>query len=188
MNSHPITVLSICAVMAASLAGQAQEPPSTDDTLRHFHHAVDAYAQLHRRLEHRVAPLRAESSPREIVASSDALAAALQAARVDAHEGDIFGPRAADSFRALISRALQLHGFTVENVVTASGEEAPPDAALPVVNERFPWARGAAVFPCVLLALPPLPEELQYRIVGRDLVLVDVHATLVVDILRDALR
>jgi hypothetical protein len=37
-------------------------------------------------------------------------------------------------------------------------------------------------------ALPPLPDELQYRIVGRDLVLVDVHANLVVDILREALR
>ena len=38
----------------------------------------------------------------------------------------------------------------------------------------------------VLAALPPLPHELQYRFVGRDLVLVDTHADLVVDILRNA--
>ena len=67
-------------------------------------------------------------------------------------------------------------------------EEAPPDAAWPAVNGRFPWMRGAAMWPCIIDALPPLPDELQYRIVGRDLVLVDVHANLVVDILREALR
>jgi hypothetical protein len=44
------------------------------------------------------------------------------------------------------------------------------------------------MWPCVINALPPLRGELQYRIVGRDLVLVDVHANLVVDILREALR
>jgi len=35
--------------------------------------------------------------------------------------------------------------------------------------------------------LPALPPELQYRMVGRDLVLVDVHASLIVDILPQAL-
>jgi hypothetical protein len=42
--------------------------------------------------------------------------------------------------------------------------------------------------PAVILeALPPLPEELQYRFVGPTLVLLDVHADLVVDILPNAL-
>lgn len=43
------------------------------------------------------------------------------------------------------------------------------------------------MFACVIEALPPLPAELQYRIVGDDLVLIDVHASLVVDILPRAL-
>jgi hypothetical protein len=43
------------------------------------------------------------------------------------------------------------------------------------------------MFPCVTGALPPLPTELQYRIVGDSLVPVDVHASLTVDILRNAL-
>jgi hypothetical protein len=41
--------------------------------------------------------------------------------------------------------------------------------------------------PAVLQALPPLPPELQYRMVGCDLVLIDVHADLIVDILPYAL-
>jgi hypothetical protein len=36
--------------------------------------------------------------------------------------------------------------------------------------------------------LPGLPVELEYRLHGTDLVLLDVEANLVVDILRDALR
>jgi hypothetical protein len=43
------------------------------------------------------------------------------------------------------------------------------------------------MFPCVLQALPPLPPELHYRIVGSTLVLIDVHADLIVDVLPYAL-
>ena len=43
------------------------------------------------------------------------------------------------------------------------------------------------MFPCVIQALPELPPELQYRIVGTDLILIDVHASLIVDILPSAL-
>ena len=187
MNAFPISVLSVCAVLIAWAPGAAVVS-SEEDTFLQFHQAVDAYVEIHRRLELQAPPLRAETGAYEIIASSDALAKAVQAARVTAREGDLFAAEEADAFRALITRALQANAFTVENLAAATREEVPADAPLPVVNGRFPWTRGAAMWPCVLLALPPLPEELQYRIVGRDLVLVDVHANLVVDILREALR
>jgi hypothetical protein len=55
------------------------------------------------------------------------------------------------------------------------------------VNEAFP--AGVAVLrpPKLVGALPPLPAELEYRVVGRDLALVDLRANLVVDVLRRAL-
>jgi hypothetical protein len=40
--------------------------------------------------------------------------------------------------------------------------------------------------PQLLQVLPPLPPELQYRIIGRSLVLWDHHANLVVDYLPGA--
>jgi hypothetical protein len=43
------------------------------------------------------------------------------------------------------------------------------------------------MWPSLLLALPPLPRELEYRFWDRHLVLVDLHANLVVDILENAL-
>jgi hypothetical protein len=51
------------------------------------------------------------------------------------------------------------------------------------VGEPFHWIYGSAMFPCVLDALPELPTELQYRIVGSTLVLIDVHAGMIVDLL-----
>ena len=41
--------------------------------------------------------------------------------------------------------------------------------------------------PALLLRLPPLAPELQYRFIGRTLILLDVDANLVVDVLPDAL-
>ena len=55
------------------------------------------------------------------------------------------------------------------------------------VNDTAPWILGVTMFPCLVDALPALPPVLQYRIVSRDLVLIDVHASLVVDILTNVL-
>jgi hypothetical protein len=38
----------------------------------------------------------------------------------------------------------------------------------------------------VLAVLPALPEEVQFRFVGSDLVLVDIGADLIIDVLPDA--
>ena len=56
-----------------------------------------------------------------------------------------------------------------------------------VVNGRFSWRTAAATPPYVLAVLPTLPGELQYRFVGPDLVLVDIAANFIIDVLPDAL-
>ena len=57
----------------------------------------------------------------------------------------------------------------------------------PLVNGAFSWRTAVPTPPCVLAVLPPLPDELQYRFVGRDLVLVDIEANLIVDVLPEAI-
>ena len=47
-------------------------------------------------------------------------------------------------------------------------------------------AQLATMPPSLLAVLPPLPRELEYRIVGRYLVLRDVDASLVLDYIADA--
>jgi hypothetical protein len=41
--------------------------------------------------------------------------------------------------------------------------------------------------PTILLRLPRLPEELEYRIVNKDLIILDMEADMVVDILRNSI-
>lgn len=92
------------------------------------------------------------------------------------------------SSSAFITAALAADDFTPGDVLTAEAVEGVDAALVPLeVNGPFPWIHASAMFPCVLKALPPLPPELQYRIVGSTLVLIDVHAGLIVDVLPYAL-
>ena len=150
--------------------------------------AVEGYTALHQRLEQQLPPLRVSQHAQDIFQASDALAAAIQTARPAAREGDIFTPAVAGYFRARISDTLIARGFLPDELVSAMLEESDETSPLPVVNGRFPRGRGTIMWPCILEALPRLPDELQYRMIGRDLLLVDTHAELVVDILRQAVQ
>ena len=178
------------AAILASAAVAAAEPqvflPATP--LEQFEAAVREYALLHRALEQQEPPLRAGTDAHAIAESADAVASALQRSRTHAREGDIFTAAVGALLRTHIAAALDAHDVLPEEVVASSVEEADETTPLPVVNGRFSFGRGAMMWPCVIDALPRLPRELQYRMVGRDLVLVDTHAELVVDILRDAVR
>ena len=67
--------------------------------------------------------------------------------------------------------------------IRASLRNAEPVKDLPLkANDVYPQkAPKQSMPPSLLMALPPLPKELDYRIVGRDLVLHDVDTDLVVD-------
>lgn len=158
-----------------------------DGALQRFQEAIDAYVALHRNVE-RQAP-RQEISPdaEEIHRAIDAMADALKASRPAAAEGDIFRP-AAMLLRLRIRTTIHALGHNPADIRSwmTGNEPVPDDAPLPAVNGPFSWALPSFMLPAVLAALPPLPAELEYRFVGRDLVLIDVDADLVVDILRDA--
>ena len=55
------------------------------------------------------------------------------------------------------------------------------------VNGRYPDAVPlSTVPPQVLQGLPKLPEELEYRFIGDRLILIDIHAHIIVDLIDDA--
>jgi hypothetical protein len=56
------------------------------------------------------------------------------------------------------------------------------------VNEQYPQVSAMQSTPPTLLSnLPKLPSEIEYRIVGRELVLLDTASNLIIDLLPDAL-
>lgn len=147
------------------------------DGVAEFLDRVEAYAALHRRLEAPLPPLLPADDPGIIAQRRWQLAAAILKARPDAREGDVFTPGAA-ALRRLVAETLTPRDITLLH------EESWP-AHDPVVNAPLPAGASHAVPPLLLFRLPPLPEDVEYRIVNADLVLWDIHADLVIDVLRD---
>jgi hypothetical protein len=150
-----------------------------------FEQSVQDYMALHRRLARLTPPLRVTADPVELLGAVDALGEAIRLERRTAQTGDIFTPVVANMFRQRIDRALW--DVDVTELMAEMEEDSEPCVLRPVVNGRFPWNSGNAIWPSVLAVLPELPEELEYRFVGADLVLIDIRANLVVDILESAL-
>ena len=162
-------------------------PEARQTALSEFEEALEQYALLHRRLERERPPKEPVDDPAVFIQAAHDLANAIRNARPDARAGDIFTPGPARMIRQIITQALQRYGYDARDVIRVLNDERLPGAKLPVVNGRYDRRLGAWMWPALLQALPPLPQELEYRIVDADLVLIDLRADLVVDILENAM-
>jgi hypothetical protein len=150
-----------------------------------FTRRVHAYVDLHRLL---VAPLGPEemcSDPEQLDRQSVALATAIRQARSAAQPGDIFTERVVVFLRRTIAAATRADDVLAP--VEDLDEDGQPIVVQLEVNGEFPWNVAGMTPPGLLRALPAIPDEVEYRFVARDLVLLDVRADLIVDVLEDAL-
>jgi hypothetical protein len=175
-------------ILAGAAASYAQLPPPESPAVRQFTDATRAYAWLHRRAENNLAPLEVNSNPDTIHRLVQEMAAAIRAARADARQGEFFTDTLAVELRLRIADALAANDLTAWDVhAMEAADGIDPAMVRLTVNGPFPWIYASAMLPCVLQALPELPPELQYRIVGSTLVLIDVHAGLILDLLPQVL-
>lgn len=163
--------------------GRMGDPAADARALIAFEVAVNDYVGLHRRLERAWPPSWFIAGLERTEGAASELRTALRDARPQAVQGGLFAPDVADVFRFRIATALQGKNYDLV-AMTARLDEA--GWRKPVVNEPLPWGASGVTWP-VFSGLPPLPPELEYRLIGRDLVLFDVHANLVVDTLDLAL-
>jgi hypothetical protein len=182
--------LLLAAVACAGTLGVSRltaQTPGEDGraaALRLFDARVNEYAALHRRLEGPLPPLTPTKETLRNHVLRQLLASAIRRARAGAQQGDIFEPGVALVFRGLIADALQ--GRDATTFLAEFDEEDPPSDAALVVNEPLPRGSTHAMPSRLLQILPPLPEDVEYRIVNRNLVLWDIHADLVIDFLPKA--
>ena len=165
--------------VASPAAGQ---PTATADTrdLPEFQRTIDEYATLHQSLIDEVGGLKVTAKPAEITAASDRLAAAIQRARPRAQQGDFFSEPVRLVLVQRIKTALQ--GQDLAAVLEADKAEERSTIRGLKTYSRFPTDGPLATMPpSVLDVLPPLPEFLEYRFVGSDLILRDRDARLVLD-------
>jgi len=147
-----------------------------------FSDRVQKYVQLHKSVEATVPKLKSTNEPELIVAHQKILARKIKAARAHAKRGDIFTPAAKEAFVKAISSEFQ--GPQAPHAKATIKQGAPLKTVHLHVNEIYPESIPyTSVPPTMLQKLPKLPEEVAYRAVSSDLVLLDVKANLVVDYL-----
>jgi hypothetical protein len=169
--------------------GGAQSPPAQNaadaQALSDFRQRVDRYVELHQQLEGSLPKLPKEATPREIDRNQRALEALIAKARRAAKPGDIFTPEMQVYVRRLLTRVFDSpEGRQLRSSIM---DENPVRIRLRV-NQRYPDTVPLSTMPPeVLEALPTLSEEIEYRFIGDQLVLLDPHAHIIIDFITRAM-
>ena len=183
-----LVALSLAAAGVLASQGGAPKKEQTDDAegFKEFTGRVDEYLKLHKAVEKELPALKnKEELPEMIAAHQQALARKIREARPNARPGDIFTRAAREAFLHVIRSVFQNPQAAAR--ATIRQRDTVKEVRLRV-NGIYPDAIAETAFPPTLLQkLPVLPDELAYRILGRNLVLVDRRANLVVDLLHEVL-
>lgn len=190
--SQTFHVTALLWVLTAC-AGATQQQTGTTGTrtnaaaaaMQDFTQRVNAYVDLHKQAVGKTAAPKESADTAEIQAARDILAAAIQSMRKDAKPGDIFTPAVRRTFRSLINPEFKgRDGAETKEIMSEDAATGVP------IKVNVPYPASAPVTtmpPNVLKRLPVLPEGLEYRIVGRTLILRDVDANLIVDYMTNAI-
>ena len=180
----------VAGLIAVGVIGCKEPYEERTDThseaLIEFGKRVDAYVRLRDSLAEKMGPLDETKSQAEIAARATTLATLIQGARPNAKEGDIFTAEAGALIVKLIPREYSRRSDSVVEQREDAQEELPN--FVPTVNMLYPTTYPLATFPATLLPLlPPLPtDKVEYRIVTHYLILRDVEANLIIDVLPHA--
>jgi hypothetical protein len=187
LSRYGCVLLSCVVLGCGDRAIDAQTSTNADArVLADYKTRIDKYMELHNQLEKDGPPLKETKNPAEIQASQGALATRILAARKGARQGEIFTAEIREVFRRLMYP--ETKGTDGKAVKESIKEDAP--RGVPIrVNVRYPEnAPLPTVPPSILAALPKLPEDLEYRIINKDLILRDVHANIIVDFIKNAIQ
>lgn len=182
-----ITIAVLAGAVAGAVPLRAQAPPAnpTAAALAAFTQRVNAYAQLRKGFEKGAARLEQHTDPAKIDAERQALVAKIRAARAAAKPGDIFTVESRAIFKRLLSPQLKGPQGAENN---AAIKDDNPGAMVLKVNQPYPKAQPlSSVPPDMLRTLPVLPDDLEYRFVGKHLILYDARAGLIVDYIPNAI-
>ena len=177
----------LLATTIVGAAWQQKTPPKTPPrvnanaaTLAEFTRRIDQYVELHKKLEDSLPKLPAQTDPYQIDKHQRALARLIQEARKHARQGDLFTPAMQRLVRNLLRPIFsgpdgrQIRAELFDNEYRGGVKLA--------VNGRYPdEVPLSTVPPQVLAQLPKLPEELEYRFVLTNMILLDPHAHTIAD-------
>jgi hypothetical protein len=189
MNLEKHILLMCCALTfgvapASPLQSTSPDQPNADTAaIQDFQNRADEYVKLRKKIK--LPRLKTTNSAPAIAQHESECARKIRAARPAAKQGDIFTPQICAEFRRLIGTGVQ--GSQAIRV-RQSLKHAEPVRLRLRVNALYPASVPLQSSPPTLLQnLPKLPPEVDYRVVGHDLVLRDVEANLIVDFMHNAI-
>lgn len=174
-------------VLLVSLANFAQAPPALGSNdakvVAEFQQRAKQYLDWREKTAGKTPS--PSDLPDKIVAARREVAGKIRAGRRGAKQGEIFTPDVSDYFRRQIADTLNgPHGKEIRS----SLRHAEPVKMDLQINQSYPENLPfQSTPPTLLLNLPELPKGLEYRILGRELVLRDSDANIIVDYVPNAL-
>jgi hypothetical protein len=178
-------VVKSLAAFAIGCSMLAQDRVNPDAAIvDKFEKRVAEYVNFQRKLAKGIAVKKPTKDPQEILDRQHELARKIREERRHEHQGAIFTPEIAKEFHRLLAIAMQGRNDTD---IKKSLERAEPVSLKLNVNDAYPADIPLQSTPPTILAnLPRLPPEVEYRIAGHALVLRDVEANVVIDLIPDA--
>ena len=174
--------ISAAQLMCVMLVSAQTHVNPDAEAMAQFSKRVAAYLALQKKVEATLPSQKETDNPERIKAHVSSLAEGIRSARADAKAGDCFNG-ASDQFRRIIRQDAAER--SVRDAFAAMQEV--PTRTRPRVNANYPeTAALATVPPLILQRLQRLPDGVEYRFMGRDLILRDTKANLIVDVLPEA--
>jgi hypothetical protein len=164
-------------------AGEQASPDSV--TVQDFEKRVQDYMKMRQPLVKQIPSLKPTKASEAIRDHQKALAASIRDARQEARQGDVFTPEIAAEFRHLIAQTMG--GSEAERIRKSLRHSEPVALTLHVNDSYPPKVPLQSTPPTLLMNLPKLPKELDYRLVGRTLALRDCEADIIIDLIPDAI-
>jgi hypothetical protein len=176
--------ITVAAAFGAFFAQVEPKDSPNPAVIREFEKRVHEYRDLRRSIEQKLGgKFKSTESSGAISDHQKQIAADIREARRGAAQGAIFTPEIALEFRRLIG--LTMKGADGARIRETLKNAEPVNVKL-AVNLEYPSTLPLQTTPGTLLQnLPKLPEELEYRIVGRSLVLRCVKGNMIVDFIPD---
>jgi hypothetical protein len=187
-SKYLVLKLSLLALFVCRFTVLAQ---AETEAVNEFNARVKAYMELQKRVSSNVPlPAKTETDPAKIAIRTKALANGIQQARANAKPGDVISPQVGQEFRQIIRREMRGKEGAPSRETVKTGnpteEQGAAGKIVLAVNGPYPdYAPRSSVPPGLLLKLPQLPKGLEYRFLGRHLILLDSMANVILDYLLD---
>ena len=177
---------AICALCGLSRNSEAQNSVNHHaQVLEDLNKRVTAYVNVHNAADRELPRLKPTDSSATILNHQRLLADKIRQKRTQTGQGNIFSMEIAQEIQRLVAIAMQ--GSNANHIHKSLNHAEPVQLNLRVNDSYPPNLPLQSTPPTLLLNLPAVPPEVDYRIVGHALVLRDVAANLIVDFIPHAI-